>query len=123
MTSLPKVQVTGQVKHSIDLTRDSDLHMCATSLVHTCKPNTTLKYAKMIYSIRNVELKPTQKHGHLYITPVWRVRAEYQRPKTQQKPGDPVQRIRSILLAYLSPASLQSVRVLLSNPDLLDHNP
>lgn len=123
MTSLPRVQIASRPSGSVDLSRDSDLHMCALSLLHNHAPKTTLKYAKMIYYVQNAELKPTTKHGHVYITPSWRVRWEYRFPDAPPSPGDPKKRLRAILLGYLSPASRLCVRVLLSSPSLLGSAP
>lgn len=124
MTSLPRVQVSTASSESVDLSRDSDLHMCAMSLIHTSAPNTTLKYAKMIYFVQKSKLRPFKKHGHVYITDSWRVRSEYRLPLTPQVPGrDPSRSMRAILLDYLSPASRRCVAVLLSTPGLLDCAP
>ncbi len=119
MTSLPKVQVTTKEFVTVDLARESDLAMCAASLVHAIKPKTTTDYAKMIYSIQGQSLKPIRKHGHTYITPSWRVRHQYARPKTKPQDGDPVQRIITILLNYLSPSAHRCVEALLLTPGLL----
>lgn len=119
MTSLPRVQVSAASSESVDLSRDSDLHMCAMSLIHTTAPQTTLKYAKMIYSVERSNLRPFKKHGHVYITDSWRVRSEYRLAPTSRESGDAGDRMRSILLGYLSPASRRCVEVLLSNPGLL----
>ena len=51
MTSLPKIQISKSNNINVDLRRDSDLRMCAMSLIHTQAPKTTLQYAKMIYSV------------------------------------------------------------------------
>ena len=118
MTSLPRVQVSC-ADADVDLSRTSDLRMCAMSLVHTYAPKTTYRYAKMIYSIQNEKLQKIQKHGHIYITPSWRVRPEYRLPPSKPQPGDPCARIKAILLDYLSPAARLCVQTLLLHPDLL----
>lgn len=119
MTSLPKVQVSNSSSIHVDLRCESDLNMCAMSLIHTHAPKTTLEYAKMIYSIQNKKLQPMKKHGHIYITPSWRVRPEYKTSPSTPLKGDPGTRIRKILLELLSPAAHLCVLILLSNPDLL----
>ena len=123
MTSLPKVQVRSNPSSMVDLSRDSDLMMCARSLIHTVQPKTTYEYAKMVYSIQCTTLKPMHKHGHTYITPTWRVREAYAYPQTERKTGDPVARITSMLLMYLPPAARECTEVLLSNPALLADSP